>query len=378
MTGSAPPKVAIVVGTQKLSGAQKRAIKIFRGLVEQGYAVELWLDPALKRGAAKEFPREAEAAIEYNSGGGLQRLFRPIQRSAILWDIFERSGIPRRLGNPRFERLAAERGIDVAHVFLDLQIGHVRGVRTIFELSSPDIANEMSSRPLPRQLSHKLYHAVSPNVARIFASQSPFTPMVEAIGPYFAPTTHSANAVKRDEVIFAHRFIPRKNAALFARVARRFVEFRPDWTVRIIGWGDCEDEVRAAITGAGDRIELLTTNNVPSFLAHSKVFVSLIQPDNYPSQSVMEAMAAGNALCLSDTGDSVARFLDGNGVATELEEAVVLDRLLELTSDQERLQALGERSRQLIAERFSAEAYLRHIKQLYARVADAKSKGPIG
>jgi glycosyltransferase involved in cell wall biosynthesis len=95
------------------------------------------------------------------------------------------------------------------------------------------------------------------------------------------------------------------------------------------------------------------------------VFASVIHPNNYPSQSVLEALAYGNALLLSDTGTSLERFLDGNGVGCSLDENEMLQALGRLTSDQLRLQEMSKRSRQLVATRYDKSVYLNHINSLY-------------
>ncbi|RJY08733.1 glycosyltransferase family 4 protein [Aurantiacibacter aquimixticola] len=373
MTQHDRPKTAIVVATESLSGAQNRAIKIYRALKNDGYPVELWLNPALKRLIAADYPAEADDAIEYRAGGPIHRLLRPLQRSKRLWAMLENSGLPALVGEPRFERLATQRGIELAHIFLDLQIGHVRNLPTIFELTSPDIADTMGSQPLARRRSHTLYHAVSPSVARRFSALSPNTSMVEANGPFFSRRVEPITVIKENTVVFAHRFIPRKNAVLFARVARRFVDRRPDWRVQILGRGSMEEEVRSAIKGVADKVEVAFTSDLAAALSQSRVFVSLIQPDNYPSQSVLEAMSLGNALLLSDTGDSVSKFLGGNGVATDLNEDAILHNLLELVSDEAELDRMADRSRELVDERFSARAYLDHLRSLYATTVEIGS-----
>ena len=52
-------------------------------------------------------------------------------------------------------------------------------------------------------------------------------------------------------------------------------------------------------------------NDISDYLMHSKIYVSLIEPDNYPSQSIFEAMYYGNALVCSNTGDS-NKFINNN------------------------------------------------------------------
>ncbi len=369
-----PPKVAIIVATAVLSGAENRATKIYTALRERDYPAELWINPALRTSLARAYPEAAGQALDRHLPDKSTRWLRPFQRSRALWSALEHSGLPARLGSPALERQLAERDIDLVHIFLDTQIAHVRDVPTLFELTSPDIADIMGTRPSLWRRSHTAYHAVSAGVARRFSNLAPDVPLIEAPGPFFQPRQSTLPAGgKSDTIIFAHRFIRRKNALLFAEAASRFVQLRPGWRVRILGVGELDAEIRDAVVGMEDRIEVGFDPNLPDALASSRIFVSLIEPDNYPSQSVMEAMAAGNALLLSDTGDSAERFMQGNGMLTGLDVDQVLETLLVLTADDQALKAMGEQSRALAQQRFNADHYLDHLIEVYKQVASRRA-----
>lgn len=372
MNSPHPPKVAIVIATGHLSGAENRATKIYMALRKRGYPVELWINPALRPLLASAYPDIAELAIDNPPRDSFQRWLRPIQRNAALWAALEYSRLPARLGSPAFEEQLVERNIGLVHLFLETQIAHIRNKPVLFELTSPDIADLMGMRPKPRRLSHTAYHAVSPGVAKRFINLAPEVPLIEAPSPFFQSRQtelRSLQMTKTKTIVFAHRFIRRKNAVLFARVARRFVNLESSWQIRILGRGVEEPEIRNIVADAPSRIEVGYDPNLSQALARSRIFVSLIEPDNFPSQSVMEAMTAGNALLLSNTGDSAEKFVDGNGVTTELDEEKVLGALLDLTSDEDRLEAMGERSRALAQQRFNADRYLDHLIDVYQDVA---------
>lgn len=370
MSEAKPPKTAILVATDKLSGAQKRAIAIYEALRAQDYLVELWIEPGMKPVLASAYPHIADEAVVYLWGTWFDRLLRSLERFPKLWRWMNAGGPMAARGNPSIERLARARGVELIHLFLELRVAHVKGVKTLFELTSPDIVDTVASWPRGKRRALDAYHAVSPSVDRRFREKAPDVEPIRASGPM---TKFRAKDVavgrKTNTIIFAHRFMARKNAVPFARVAHRFVAMRPDWSVRILGFGDQESEIKAIVADSSDRIEVALIPNLEEALAESRVFVSLIEPDNYPSQSVMESMAAGNALLVSDTGDSVEMFLDGNGLATSLDEEEVLEKLLELTADPERLAAMGAKSRELAEKRFDQGRYLSHLNSVYRRIA---------
>ncbi|MEX2483932.1 MAG: glycosyltransferase, partial [Brumimicrobium sp.] len=90
-------------------------------------------------------------------------------------------------------------------------------------------------------------------------------------------------------------------------------------------------------------------------LLQSKIFVSLIEPDNFPSQSIVEAMSTGNALLVLNSGDSHL-FIKENGALVNKDAHIILEKLKSLI--EEDLLCLGKNSQALAKERFSMEKYL--------------------
>ncbi|RDC61397.1 hypothetical protein HME9302_02619 [Alteripontixanthobacter maritimus] len=370
MSGAHQPKIAILISTDKLSGAQNRAIKIYRSLRQRDYPAELWIQPSLRPELARFYPELMSDAVDYQWGGLMDRALRATQRSPRLWRFLNQSGLMAWRGNPTMERQLKARSIELVHLFLDMRIAYIRNTPTLFELTSPDIVDKLGRWAPARMVSHDAYHAVSPSVARKFTKLAPTLPLFRAAGPFFLPRQNGDRSMPKEKtIVFAHRFMARKNAVLFAKVAARFLQTRPDWKVKILGFGDQEEEIRKILAPVAGQAKVGLDPDLPHTLAQSSIFVSLIQPDNYPSQSVMEAMEAGNALLISDTGDSREMFLDGNGMLTSLDEQDVLDRLIQLSDNQEQLAAMGQRSRELAATRFNADHYLDELTSLYAQLA---------
>jgi glycosyltransferase involved in cell wall biosynthesis len=247
------------------------------------------------------------------------------------------------------------------------------GRRCIFELTSIDDASN-AIRKTPKALLRRVaqFNCVSPNVenearrllAEVGLNSSAIRFSVDPAA-FFLPATKRPddNRARSRRIVFASRFIPRKNALLFARVAKRFLSIKPGWDVSICGRGPDEEKIReilvdeiqsgAAFVGYNPKME--------ETLLASQIYVSIIERDNYPSQSVLEAMYAGNALLLSDVGQS-ARFLDDqhrNGRLVPIDEDQILAALVEMTADEDSLKEKGRCSRRLVDERFSANIYMK-------------------
>jgi len=137
------------------------------------------------------------------------------------------------------------------------------------------------------------------------------------------------------------------------------------------------DGVEAHICGFGplkiltDRARVYPTADSFSVLGRSKIFVSLQSVENYPSQSLLEAMASGCAIVATDVGEtrrmldeSCAIFVEPGDVAG-LRTAIVA-----LLSDPERRRAMGARARVRVTTEHTIERYAAYF------MAAVRGSGP--
>lgn len=364
------PKVAIILSTDKLSGAQNRAVKIFRALRERNYPVELWISEGLRPLVEDSYPDVAAEAFVYQWGSFFDRSLMRLSKLGPVYDLLDRIGLFAMLGMPTLERQLLDRDIAIAHIYLDMRLANVRACATLYELTSPDIASKVGNWPTRRLRSHSGYLAVSSSVERRFRQHTKEGRLSTAPLPFFQPTRPTFQTkIREKKVVFAHRFMPRKNGVLFAHAARLFCERNPEWRVDILGQGEDEDQIREIVAPMSSKIRVDYTNDLPTVLQSSQIFVSLISPDNYPSQSVFEAMANGNALLVSNTGDSADLLIDGNGAVVNLDINEVVKALELLIESPGRLLEMGEKSRAIMQTRYSADRYLDFLTQTYISMA---------
>ncbi|MFC4260095.1 glycosyltransferase [Marinobacter lacisalsi] len=366
-------KVAVVVRSNIFHGAERRAVKIFSHLLERGHDVELWVSGGLYGHIEKHFPELLPHVVVYDKGSagmasvekrsrrGVRRL---LAKSALLRRIVYKhraAGVP---------ELVKCRKVDIAHIFLDFSfpVPSVAGCSTVFEVTSPDIAKHLEAMPEDFIKGHTLFNAVSDSVYDVSRKYVGDHRLTVAPLPYFRPSTliPSMPRAKDDSITFAARLISRKNGILFAHAVDAFLSRYDNWRVDILGNGPDEEIIKSILSQwiDNDRAFVGKVSDVAPYVIKSKIFVSVIEPDNYPSQSVMEAMYAGNALLLSDTGMSKQKFIDGNGCVVQLTSEAIVEGLETLVSSGN-LDALGVRSRQLVTERFSADNYMDYIEGLY-------------
>lgn len=361
--------ILIVVFSKTLSGAEKRIARLFIEMTNRNIPVKLCLlsemfekllqDPEFRHRFSDARFSELCIVIKREFGVGLWGFFkRTIYVCGKLW----------------------RHKPDTIHTFL--------GARSVwyklffpfsditFEITSPDIADSLQktkSKWLMWQISR--YMSVSPSVTRrlLEGGSGIYWKRKEANGllwtapiPFFTPSPEIQGEIKMEEkentIVYASRFIERKNVHIFAEGVCRFLKMHPDWNCRILGKGPCEEKIKCIIREHGQdaKVQVGHVPTLVSVLLKSKIFVSIIQPDNYPSQSVLEAMSCGNALLLSNTGDS-HRFLDtesNNGVLVDISADSVCVALAQLAGDLDRLREMGESASVFSRKSFSPNVFI--------------------
>lgn len=363
-------RVALLLGGKSLSGAEKRFVRIFLASVASEIDYVLLVNRELKAKIV-ECPEFKDVLPE----AGL------IDKIVAFEDAAGKGPLGLWLQARQIHRLLRCERVQLIHATmmstLSLSLLKLFGTQIVFEVTSPDIAKKVAGRTRWATARMDLLICVSPTVEQVMLKAVPkgyFAPGQVIVTPaaFFSPPAEIAELVQEKEprVVFAARLIERKNPVLFATVAKQFLQMCPEWKVSILGDGPLEAAVKAILADEiGDERAFVGHVKDPyPLFASSALMVSLIDADNYPSQSVLEAMLMGNALLLSNRGAS-GRFLNGkNGRLVEIEEKQILKEMLELTADFSGLVEAGDSSRQHVLTHFSKASYLSHLRDVYEGV----------
>ncbi|MBI3969906.1 MAG: glycosyltransferase family 4 protein [Chloroflexi bacterium] len=173
---------------------------------------------------------------------------------------------------------------------------------------------------------------------------------------------------KEPRVTFAARLHPEKGALLFLGAIARVHRAYPDARFALMGKGEQEREVdrRIAELGLAGCVERGFASDLAPLFARSTIFVSCQRHENLGSSSLLEAMAAGNAIVATDVG-STASIVDSSvGIRVPVDPAAIAAAIAALLADPARTAALGRAARQRVLERYEPQTYVERLMRVYA------------
>ena len=375
---------AIYIDSTSISGAEKRALKLFYELNLRGIECKLIISKRLFNsfsvGEYRRYLSDTDCIVI--EAGFLDKLASFKISDSRFYYLRRYTGfdhILAKIYHFQLKKVIKNIDIDVLHSFLGLKVAfHVKKYtnvgKVIIEITSPDLVKKLSSYRPSTLAKIDYFNAVSDSTYIKSVDFIPHDKISQAPIAFFDPEyTISEDKLwnkKENIIIFAHRLIPRKNALLFAKVVKQFLKHHSSWKVAIFGKSPQSDEINNLLAEeilSGQVITGYQTKMLPE-LEQSKIFVSLIEPDNYPSQSVLEAMYTGNALLLSDRGFTKERFFADNGMLCELTLEDVLLKLTKLVSSETDLELLGRNSRSLLNNKYDKQIYIDYISQMYKSI----------
>jgi glycosyltransferase involved in cell wall biosynthesis len=194
------------------------------------------------------------------------------------------------------------------------------------------------------------------------------------------PEDEYFNPQRNDLIVFCGSFVPQKNPLLalegFTSFLERYAPEYPSVQLALIGNGDQLAEVKERIEqinreyGVGRAVLVPETELVAS-LAKAKIFLSLQDYDNYPSQSLMEAMLFCNSIVSINNGDT-RKLVDetkGNFLLESKDEAALGEAIHRLLSGWQ----LNRQNREHILEKFSPQIFADYFFELHREILQKKS-----
>jgi len=174
---------------------------------------------------------------------------------------------------------------------------------------------------------------------------------------------------KLKTVIFCSRLTPIKNPMLFLQSIKIFNRSWPQSdsvTFQVLGDGSCYKEMQEFIEQEKlNNVQLKGQVDKPvDFFKKSSIFISIQQSNNYPSQSLLEAMACENAIVASDVGETRKLVSETEGVLVSLNANEIARAMIELFENDTMRVSMAKNARQKVLKEHSIEAYLDYFYSL--------------
>ncbi|MCW3077773.1 MAG: hypothetical protein JWO32_2382 [Bacteroidetes bacterium] len=200
-------------------------------------------------------------------------------------------------------------------------------------------------------------------------------PRIYCINSRYSNKKFNTNTVKKNLMVYASRLTIAKQPMFFVEALRILKEKNidlKDWHFFMYGKGNLENEIRSKITEYGLN-NLLTVSHqadLTSVFEQSKCFVSTQDFENFPSLSMNEAMAAGNAIIARNVGQT-SLFVRHkvNGLLSQQDNEQGLAEAIEQYIEQsENHETMGKESIKLTTEVHTFENFKTQIEFFWSKI----------
>lgn len=174
------------------------------------------------------------------------------------------------------------------------------------------------------------------------------------------------------EIVFSARLEPDKNPMMYLEAVKILHKKYPEIKFHLLGEGSLVFEIENYLkeNDLSEAVNFRFHKNPPEIFARTSIIISLQTGTNYPSQSLLEAMACGNAVIASNTGDTSLFINDKNGVLIPLDTNALTDAIEKLISGKDHLREMGINAAKFVLTNHTAEKYCEYFEDLVKKAYD--------
>lgn len=366
--GQAPPSPVMILTNQlHTGGAEVYVVTVSRWLVEHGAE-------AIVAAAPGELVDTLHPAVHYHPVPlqdlrwsipvavlGIRRLIKRYRPKVILANSLVTAWVAR-LADPR----RRAKVIAVAHGWPADRYRLIGAPLTVADRVVPvshDVARRLQKAGLPSRKCH------------IIANGVDLSPFSARTGPQQRAAREAMGAGPDDVLaISVGRYAPQKAQHHIVEIVRRLRDELPELKVAIIGWGELEGELQAAIDAAGvaDRVKLMgRRSDVPDLLMASDMYLNTSNWEGMPL-SMIEAMGAGLPIVTTDVEGMGALVSSENGLLAPVGDVDALtEAVRRLARDEVMRLHRGSSSRLRAETRFSKDIMCGNLAALMHEVLAA-------
>lgn len=171
-----------------------------------------------------------------------------------------------------------------------------------------------------------------------------------------------------NRVVFAGRLQDFKNPETYLDAIAQTHERCPKAEFYLLGMGPLRErlEHRLSILGWPNYIHFGFMRDTSNVLNTSTINVQLQEEDNYPSQTMLEGMAAGNATIATDVGETRRLVNEDTGILIPPSNSQALtEAMIWMLQHPKEASRMGKRGREKVVREQSLRSYLNYIGAVY-------------
>ena len=167
---------------------------------------------------------------------------------------------------------------------------------------------------------------------------------------------------KKNVITFVGRFHDGKGLDILLPALPAVLERHGDVEIRLFGHGRLRKQTVRFIKEHGLRnVKVAYSHEPVNDLKESLIFLSLQAKENYPSQSLIEAMACGNAIIATDVGQTRKIVNEDVGILIKKEPQELVDAIDHLLNNQSLTREMGLKAREKVIYEHTVENYLSYL-----------------
>ncbi|MCK4257774.1 MAG: glycosyltransferase family 4 protein [Halanaerobiales bacterium] len=178
---------------------------------------------------------------------------------------------------------------------------------------------------------------------------------------------------KKDIIVFSGRLIRDKNPLLYLETINEIVNVRKfskalSWKYYIFGDGPLKNDLESYVTkkNLSDLI-VFDKGDTSRVLKKSKIFVSLQQHENYPSQSLLEAIGTKNAIIATDVGDTRKIVNEKYSKLIKPNKTCLADAIINLIENERELDTKAEKAMNETIKNHNIKRFLEYLIDLWTK-----------
>lgn len=173
-------------------------------------------------------------------------------------------------------------------------------------------------------------------------------------------------ANKEKLICFVGRLEDFKGADILMKAISEIIK-QTDYNLTILGFGSYESPLKDIIHrhNLQDRVNLSYSKDPKLYLKRSRIFLSLQRDENYPSQSLIEAMACKNAIIATNVGLTSDIVKSDFGILINKDSKDLLEALVKLTNQEIQLNMMGEKAKLFAVTNHNIERFHQYLLEVY-------------